>query len=69
MPSELKPCPFCGGEAKVVPYKLFSKALKAWKVESYGVVCKNCHTSGYTFWETEEHAVRAWNRRADNDDK
>ena len=60
---ELKPCPFCGGEAEVVPHKFFSEALKAWKVDCYGIECKNCHTSGYQFWGTEEQAVKAWNRR------
>ena len=61
---ELKPCPFCGGKAEVVPHKFFSEKLKSWKVESYGVECKNCHTSGYQFWDCEEDAVNAWNMRA-----
>ena len=64
--AELKPCPFCGGEAEIVPHRFFSEKLKAWKTESYGVECKNCHTSGYQFWGCEEHAIKAWNRRADN---
>lgn len=64
---ELKPCPFCGGEAEVIPHKFFSEKLKLWKVDSYGVECKNCHTSGYQFWGCEEQAVNAWNRRADNE--
>ena len=67
MQNELKPCPFCGGEAEVVPHKVFSKALEAWKVDCYRVECKNCHASSYQFWGTEEQAVNAWNRRADNE--
>ena len=63
MPNELKPCPFCGGEAEIVPHKFFSEILKAWMVDCYGVECKNCHTSGYQFWGTEAHAIAAWNRR------
>lgn len=63
---ELRHCPFCGGEAEVVHHKFFSEHLKAWKTESYGVKCKNCHTSGYQFWGTEKQAIKAWNRRVDN---
>lgn len=61
--AELKPCPFCGGEAEVVPHKFWSDVLKDWKIDSYGIECKNCHTSGYQFWGCEEHAIKAWNRR------
>lgn len=64
--AELKPCPFCGGEAVVVPHKFFSEALKAWKVDRYGVECKKCRTSSYQFWGCEKHAIKAWNRRANN---
>ena len=60
----LKPCPFCGGEAEIVPHRFFSEKLKEWKTESYGVECTNCHTSGYQFWGCERHAIDAWNRRA-----
>ena len=35
MPNELKPCPFCGGEAEIVPHKFFSETLKAWMVDCY----------------------------------
>lgn len=65
--NELKPCPFCGAGAEVVPHKFFSDALKAWKVDCYGVECKNCHTSGYQFWGTKEQAIEAWNRRVCHD--
>ena len=67
MPNELKSCPFCGGEAEIVPHKFFSEILKAWMVDCYGVECKNCHTSGYQFWGTEAHAIAAWNRRCGDD--
>nr|DAV98130.1 MAG TPA: restriction alleviation protein [Caudoviricetes sp.] len=39
MQNKLKPCPFCGGEAEIVPHKFFSEILKAWKVDCYGVEC------------------------------
>ena len=60
----LKPCPFCGGEAivekaKSKPY--FERRLP------YRVKCKWCHCAlAYQFFETENDAIKAWNRRADN---
>ena len=56
--TELKPCPFCGGEA----YKL--------KVNDHGfvffsVVCHECHASTNRF-TTEALAVEAWDRRAED---
>lgn len=63
---ELKPCPFCGGEAELVPHKFFSEKFKVWKVESYGIECYNCHAKCFPFFEREEDAIKAWNRRVDN---
>ena len=53
---KLKPCPFCGGEAEVALF-----------LGNYLVVCKCC--PGAIFPRkgmTEEEAVEAWNRRADD---
>lgn len=63
---KLKPCPFCGGEAEVISHRFFSEALNDWKTESYGVACKSCNTSGYQFFGCEIHAIKAWNRRAND---
>lgn len=49
--AELKPCPFCGGEAKVYGANWF------W------AYCRNCKFSSRTFI-TPKEAVEAWNRRA-----
>lgn len=69
---ELKPCPFCGGEAKI----------KATTKEITGFIiwceCSKCHakTSGYcpdinkedssldSIEECKEYAVEKWNNRA-----
>lgn len=51
----LKPCPFCGGQANVIEY-LFHGL--------YGVKCQKCKAETYQFYESEEEAIEAWNRRA-----
>ena len=52
MNDELKPCPFCGGEAIV----------DGCDDTLWIVICKECNSSiGYK--ETKEEAVEAWNRR------
>lgn len=58
--AELKPCPFCGGEARMVELS-----------NTVFVRCKEClcQTAGieantkYCAWDL---AIDAWNRRADN---
>ena len=51
---ELKPCPFCGGKAEVVPYSVYGK------VKSYFVNCLNCgcQIRDYT---SKQNAEKAWN--------
>ena len=58
---KLKPCPFCGGEAKV---KAYSNGYNIW----YRVRCVDCGVeqdgirNGYY---GEEEAIEAWNRRTE----
>lgn len=54
--SELKPCPFCGGEAKV--YWLDYE-------EAWFAGCGNngCHVWPHICHNTEAEAIEAWNRR------
>lgn len=59
---ELLPCPFCGGEAVLVPGNFL--------VIEWRVICdhwKNkCLVKPQTLWfTTREEAVAAWSRRAD----
>ncbi len=56
--AELKHCPFCGGEAKLKPFKsgIFSKPI-------YYVVCRCCGCQTAVQLE-EADAVEAWNRDA-----
>lgn len=49
---KLKSCPFCGGEARTIPYSF----------EDFAVRCKECGC-GTGIYDTEEEAIEAWNRR------
>ena len=51
MTEELKPCPFCGGEAKCIEF-----------YGLYHVICCNCYIAGKDC-STRESAVSAWNNR------
>jgi hypothetical protein len=57
MMSELMPCPFCGSEARVD----YNFGRDPW------VQCTNIEACGATdgaVWETEDEAIKHWNRRA-----
>ena len=51
MSEELKPCPFCGGEAEI-----FESAICQ-------IRCSNCNAR--SCWNTKDKAIEAWNRRAE----
>ena len=70
MAEELKPCPFCGGEAK-----LFLDIICAGHGDSahkYYAICKSCGAAGPYFYprfvgtevDCEKVAADAWNRRS-----
>ena len=57
---KLKPCPFCGGEAKIVHGELGRNGSR--------VICKNCYCSTdfvsiSTRYSCDEKAAEAWNKR------
>jgi Lar family restriction alleviation protein len=56
----LKPCPFCGGEADIeeIPGSPFTNEPYTW-----GVGCKTCNIGWYE--ESKERAIEAWNRRVE----
>lgn len=53
--NELKPCPFCGGEARV----------NAYGFNQYSVDCKICWVET-PIKSDVKNAIKAWNRRGDD---
>ena len=76
---EIMPCPFCGGEGKLVGGEVIvipeideNGAYVGADYESTPayVECQNCHATGPDFNEDDndrDNAVAAWNRRNNND--
>lgn len=72
----LKPCPFCGGKAKMIgnnvivtPYIDENGAYvdADFEIGPTWIECQVCHASSNTFYEDAndpENAIMAWNRRA-----
>ena len=56
--SDLKPCPFCGGEASMIIEFPDGTAI------SVGCYSGNCAMEPYTWNPSEAEAIAAWNRRA-----
>lgn len=56
--NELKPCPFCGGEAET----LTAESMHGGNL--YGVMCVNC-AGRSDVYDTEAEAIAAWNTRAE----
>lgn len=57
--SELKKCPFCGGEA-LLDYDFNGIGV------TYGIHCPKCHCAIIdTGTYSKDEAIAAWNRRAD----
>ena len=63
--SELKPCPFCGGEADISDEGTGTEPFRYW------VYCPNnaCFVEGTAAYATEAEAIEAWNTRADDNDE
>ena len=67
--AELKPCPFCGGSAKIY----YAPANLLNDIPCFGVCCERCNVMIGTvaanrtdFFRTANDAVDAWNRRTDD---
>lgn len=55
--SELKPCPFCGGEAMI--------KMNCWGVYKVGCDCETCigWIYNHTEYKDRQQAVQVWNTR------
>ena len=70
--SELKPCPFCGGEAEYYTYEqehdLYDSNtlgfLETYETTEHYVGCKECLAMVGTF-VTKKQAIKSWNTRAE----
>ena len=58
--AELKPCPFCGGEAYIREH---TRIAKPRRYTYFRVGCEECGLRFPKFSETIAEAIEAWNRR------
>lgn len=64
MSEELKPCPFCGGEA-------YMEGDLVKKQDGFGfwfVACKNNCGVMLGYFPTDDKAIKAWNKRYNEND-
>lgn len=61
--TELKPCPFCGGEAVLIKRKLKTEFYPS--DGSYYAHCKKCIITTQPR-KNAESVIEAWNRRVNN---
>ena len=62
---ELKPCPFCGGEAKIDNWTDYIDGNKSHNFRFFGVVCNNHEEAICMVATNEVSAIAAWNTRKD----
>lgn len=63
---KLKPCPFCGGNAKMVVSSVSSQA-GAQEPTRYGACCDDCCVGTWKWYADKAEAAAAWNRRVEED--
>ena len=62
MMAELKPCPFCGGQAELKRWSLPGRSA-----EQFTVVCTGCGAMTWPYCCGEAWAAEHWNRRTTHD--
>ena len=72
MSNELKPCPFCGGEAEICSHYFEEEDMTLWQArckERPYAVEHPCYTAdSFISFDNKEQAIEAWNRRANDAD-
>ena len=58
--TELKPCPFCGGEAIIVNEAIRENVYGS-TIKGTAIGCRNCEC--HMFYRNRELAIEAWNKR------
>ena len=70
--NELKPCPFCGGEAELWSHHYKEEDITLWQVRCkkrcYDVKIHCYASDSFVSFATKEEAIEAWNRRANDAD-
>lgn len=64
MSNELKPCPFCGGEAKILIHTFHALPLPS----NVQVGCTKCGCRTDPWYGTKREAIDAWNTRTGEQD-
>lgn len=65
--NNLKPCPFCGGEAKIADEHQWISGVNNGGISKYIYCLKcNCRTSSF-YWDDRKTMIRTWNKRLDSE--
>ena len=52
----IKPCPFCGGKARVIRHMMIG-------TETFSVQCRECKCETWLYFTDRKEAERVWNTR------
>ena len=60
---QIKPCPFCGGEAKYTIFMVHLGNRKVWTCQCANHATEMCPANSITYGATRRIAIERWNRR------
>ena len=64
--TELKPCPFCGGDARIIVLKKGFKSIIVCTTPECGFT-RHSYNNGDTDENSAKRLIAAWNRRTNDD--